>query len=441
MHKCQGKAQLLALPGPAASQYQLAESTIPGAMDRDEKSLFDGVDTSVAGLAKFAGARPPKDLTEGLAAIASSVQAAQKYVDASADEAALTPLLAGLHAVRVLRGQLRSLVADEAARFEIEFRLRQKEREFQQAALIAGGVRVEALADDGVVVPGQAVKVAVIVANHGGADVAVKQVKFDGFEGDSTCALTPVVAGGPGGGRGGRGAAPAGPAISTFKKDQVGRCEPTLKIPATARTTEPYWHRDGDAGRYTFDADAPFGLPYRPTPFYVQATLGFAGGEEVIAGLPVQYRYEGNIFSGEKRSELLVVPALSVRVSPDVAIFPVDSLRPAPAPAPAGRGRGAAPRAAAPPAGARGARGAAAPAPPPPSPPAQSPGQGVAREIRVTVVNDMPGPADSVVKLELPQGWTATPAEEPIKFSRQDEAQTVRFAVKPGADTQRASSA
>ena len=36
-------------------------------------------------------------------------------------------------------------------KFEIEFRLRQKEREFQQAILLANGVRLEALTDDGVV--------------------------------------------------------------------------------------------------------------------------------------------------------------------------------------------------------------------------------------------------------------------------------------------------
>ena len=87
---------------------------------------------------------------------------------------------------------------DDAARFEIEFRLRQKEREFQQAALVANGVRVEALADDGVVVPGQPVKVAVIIANHGAAEVTVKQVKFDGLDGDAACTLTPAVAGGGG---------------------------------------------------------------------------------------------------------------------------------------------------------------------------------------------------------------------------------------------------
>ncbi len=46
-----------------------------------------------------------------------------------------------------------------------------------------------------------------------------------------------------------------------------------MTIPANARISEPYWHRAGDAGRYTFDADAPFGLPYRPTPFRAQVTL------------------------------------------------------------------------------------------------------------------------------------------------------------------------
>ena len=128
--------------------------------------------------------------------------------------------------------------------------------------------------------------------------------------------------GGPGGGGG---AAPrAGRAADVEPEERSGG---TLRadadrFPANARVTEPYWHRAGEAGRYTFDADAPFGLPFRPTPFYLQVTLAFPGGDEVIHGLPVQYRYEGNIFSGEKRMDLLVAPAFSVSVSPEVAIIP-----------------------------------------------------------------------------------------------------------------------
>src|SRR5205823_4599096 len=149
MHKCQGQAQLLALPGPSASTFQLAESTIPGQMDKDERMMFDGVDTTIAGLAKLAGARPPKDLVDGLTVMAAAVQTAQKKFDGESDSAALAPLLEGLHTVRVLRGLLRAMPIDDAVRFEIDFRLRQKEREFQQATLVAAGVRVEALADDG----------------------------------------------------------------------------------------------------------------------------------------------------------------------------------------------------------------------------------------------------------------------------------------------------
>ena len=43
----EGMAQLLALPGPSAATYQLVESTLPGQMQRDETTLFDGIDTSI----------------------------------------------------------------------------------------------------------------------------------------------------------------------------------------------------------------------------------------------------------------------------------------------------------------------------------------------------------------------------------------------------------
>ncbi len=406
MHKCQGMAQLLALPGPSAATFRLAESVIPGQMDKDERTLFDGVDTSITGLAQFAGARPPKDLVAGLAAIAASVQGAQKRFESDNDGAVVTPLLDGLHALRVLRGLLPAMPIDDTARFEIDFRLRQKEREFQQATLVASGVRIEALADDGVVVPGQPVKVSVIIANHGATEMTVTQVKFDGLAGDvgaAACTLTAAVAGG---GRGAGPGRPAGavarapaPTISSLRNGQVGRCDPVLKIPVDARISEPYWHRPADAGRYIFEADAPFGLPFRPTPFSVQVTLAFPGGDEVIAGLPVQYRYEGDIFSGEKRMDLLVVPAYSVTVSPDIAIIPAASV---PLPYAASSRRS---------------------------------GAADSREIRVTVVNDIQGAAESTVKLELPRGWTASPAEQPVKFTRQDESQTVRFDIRPAPGT------
>ena len=394
-------------------------------MQKDEVSLFDGVDTGVTSLSRYVSERVPKDLADGLNAVAVSASTAQQAFESGNDAATVKPLLDGLFAVRVLRRELRTMSIDDAGKFEIDFRLRQKEGEFQQAALLANGLRVEALADDGVVVPGQPVKVNVIVANRGTGDVTVKQVRFQGFAADAStsgeaCAMTAFTGGGfgfPGGGRGGRGrggaTAAAPQAMSTVRPGQVVHCEPTFTIPATARITEPYWHRQGEAGRYTFDADAPFGLPMRPTPFSVQVTLAMPGGEEVIDGLPVQHRYEGDLFSGEKRTELLVVPALSVRMSPQIAIIPAASIRSRPA-SPE-QGRGARPGQ---------DRAATHPSSAPPS---------ADREIRVTVVNDTVGPADTTLRLEVPPGWTATPASQAIAFERGDESRTVRFDVRPAA--------
>ena len=443
MHKCQGMGQLLALPMPAlTASYQLVETTLPAQQQKDETSLFDGVDTSIASLAGYANTRPPKDLTEGLKVIATSALTAQKLFDTSTDESTLKPILDGLFAVRVLRRELRSMAIDDTARYEIDFRLRQKEGEFQSAALLAGGVKVEALADDGVVVPGQPVKVDVIVANYGSTPITVKGVRFEGFENaaQAQCSMTAFTSGGfnfPGRGRGAN-APPAAP-MSTIPKGQVAHCEPSLKMPANARTTEPYWHRKGEDGRYTFDQDAPFGLPMRPSPYYVQAILAMPGGEEVISGMPVQHRYEGNIFSGEKRTELLVVPALSVRVTPQIAIVPAAAIRSVPAPAPppapaAGRGRGRSntPARPAPPP----QRGNAEPArgtPPRVDPRSDAPTAD--REVHVTLVNDTPDALESDVHLEVPTGWTSTPQHQPVKFARSDESITIRFRVRPANGT------
>jgi LmbE family N-acetylglucosaminyl deacetylase len=443
MHKCQGMGQLLSLPTPASTaSYQLVETTLPAQTQKDETSLFDGVDSSVLSLAKFAGARVPKDLNDGLTVISNAAAAAQKTFETASDAATLKPILDGLFAVRTLRRELRNMAIDDTAKFEIDFRLRQKEGEFQQAALLASDVKVEVLADDGVVVPGQPVKVDVIVANRGAGEVAIKQVKFEGFQSQPSgagqsgdCTMTAFTGGGfgfPGGGRGrgGRGGAPEAPAMSSVRRDQVAHCEPTLTIPANARMTEPYWHRKGEAGRYTFDPDAPFGLPMRPTPFYVQVTLTLPGGQDVIDGVAVQHRYEGNIFSGEKRTELLVVPAFSVRMSPQVAIIPAASIRATPtAGASAGRGagRGAAGRGSTP--SGRAATASARGAAPQSGPPAAD------REVRVTVVNDTTGPAETGLHLELPQGWTSVPPAQTVKFDRSDESRTVRFMVKPSPNT------
>jgi LmbE family N-acetylglucosaminyl deacetylase len=423
MHKCQGMAQLLSLPGPADTVLQLVESALPGGLTRPDRNLYDGVDFSIAGLAQFAGQRPPRELTGGLAAIAAAVLDAQKrfaVAAAGAEDATLQPLLTGLRATRELRALLRMMPVPDEGKFEIEFRLRQKERDFQQAILLANGVRVDALADDGVVVPGQPVRLSIVIANHGATPLNIRQVSVEGLSGNAACMLTAPA---PGGRGGAPAVQPAGPPLTALAKDQVGRCDLSLTVPENTPVTEPYWHRQGEAGRYVFDDDAPFGMPYRQTPFYVQATLSLGPNtSDVFAALPVQYRYQGDIFSGEKRASLLVVPALSVRVTPGITVMPHTAPAPPPPPTTGGRGRGAAP-AATPARPAVAGRGATT-APPP------APDLSETREVRVTVINDTKGEIESAVSLEVPADWTSTPPEQKVTFAREDESQTIRFQLR-----------
>jgi LmbE family N-acetylglucosaminyl deacetylase len=363
-HKTQGMAQLLTTPGPSAAGYVLAESPMPGQKAKTETSLFDGIDTTLPGLAALAASEPPAALTAGLEALADQVSAAERALASGGTEAAAAPLAAALSALRALRGQLAGMTLEDTARVSIDQRLAYKEQQFVDALLMAASVRIDATADDGVVHPGQPVKVSVFVSNSGAAAVALKQVDFRGFDGDAGQCRT-----------------------GRLDAGAVSRCDATLAISKQARLSTPYWSPVPGAARYTFESDVPFGVPFRPTPFRVSVDLEVAGAPVTIAR-NVEHRYEGNIFSGEKRMELQVVPRLAVTVSPGIAIVPARAAQ----------------------AARRAARG---------------------REFRVTVVNGTKGPIEGDVTLEAPAGWTVTPRTAHANLAREDEADPLRFTVTP----------
>lgn len=374
-HKCQGMGQMAPTAtgiggggrGPGGFRYTLVESTLQGQGqgDRNETSLFDGLDTSLVGLAAFAGPNPPDALRAGLAAIAEQAQRATSAFDRGDDAAVAEPVIAGLNAVRGLRQKLPSLGLSDAARFEIDDRLKTKEADYADAALHARGVTLEAFGDDGLVIRGQAVKVSAGVANRGGADVKVAGIDVEGFGKSAGCAP------------------------SVVKARAAFTCSADVQIPADAKLTEPYWTdeywdtRPPKAALNIFAPDVEFGVPFRPSPFRVAFRLDL-GGAVVTRTIPVEYRYSKDIFVGEKRMELNVVPAFSVKTTPETAVIPAvraASSRP------------------------------------------------LEREILVSVTNGTKGAAQASVRLQLPAGWTSSPATAPLSFQAEDEALTVRFMV------------
>ena len=375
-HKCQGTGSgLPALPGiPGgrggfagfAISYQLMDSTIPGEMEKDETSLFDGVDVSLAGVAQYAGAQPPAALTMGLGAVVDRAVAAQKAFASGNDAGTAEPIEAGLTALRALRSQLGSMGLAESARYEIDYRLNLKERDFEDAVFAAHGMTFEAVADDGLVIAGQPVKVSLAAVNRGASDVGVTSIAVAGF------------------------AAPAACAPGAAKKDAVYTCSADLQVPKDATLTEPYftdnyWKHPENPARNDFAPGVPFGAPFAPSPF--RATFHVkAGSVDVTKELPIQYRYVRDLYNGDKRMELNVVPAFSVKITPGLAVIPA-------------------------------ARAGDAPAKP------------VERELHVAVTNGTKGAAKAVVSLELPAGWKAAPATAAIDFEHEDESLSARFRV------------
>jgi LmbE family N-acetylglucosaminyl deacetylase len=359
MHKCQGTSQLLPLPGQSIRYYRLRDTVLPDGSNRSEREMFEGIDTRLVGLSAFAGSNAPQLLTSALERIATTATDARTAMQSGGGAATVAPLARGLAAVRELRAALPSMRLDEGARYEIDFRLAPKEEQFAQALMLAADLRIDALANDGLLVAGQAVQVEAIASRRGSVPVQLNAVTLSGFATPATTTCSVANVPGPNGGT---------------------TCTMPATVPSDARPTAAHFHTATEAARYVFEPDVPFGLSFRPTPFTATFALTI-GGADLTTTLPVQYRSDADIFSGEKREELHVVPKFAVNVTPQVAIVPLAT--------------------------------------------------NAGREVRVTVTNHSQGAAQAQVNLELPQGWQAKPASAPIAFSHEDEQATVRFTLQP----------
>jgi hypothetical protein len=368
-HKCQGMGGLPALPGVGGGRggrggggYELMETSMDGQKGKDESGLFDGIDIRIQALAHFAGNNPPLALTEGLAGIAEQARRAQEAFNAGNDGGAAGPVEAGLAAVRALRSRLGSLGLSDSARYEIDFRLGLKERDYEDAVLAAHNLTFDAVADDGLVIGGQPIKVSAVAINRGATDVSITGVNIAGFDSPAACQPGPA------------------------RRDAFYTCTSEAHIPRNAKQTTPYftdnyWKHPENQAIYQFDPNVPFGVPFAPSPFRVTFHVK-AGSAEITKELPVEFRYVKDIYFGDKRMELNVVPAFSVRVTPSLAVIPAAS------------GNASKP---------------------------------VEREIHVSVTNGAKGPAQATVVLEAPAGWKVAPASVPINFAHEDESLSARF--------------
>ncbi|MSO19012.1 MAG: hypothetical protein EXQ56_00880 [Acidobacteria bacterium] len=362
-----------------ASTYTTSFTLVDHVGAQAPKELFDGIDLTLGRFTKMSGGNAL--IAARVAEIEKTIQQASAAMSPFAPEKALPPLAQGLGLLRQLRQQLElpNMTAD--MKEHALFLLAQKERDFEDAITLAGGVYYDALASAGELVPGSTFTVTVSGAVRA-RDLI--QAGIPQLHAPRGWKIEPATSGTPGG-------TPAGAGNSN------GRIEASFKVtvPADAPASQPYWlvlPRRKDSFNVApapgmGDAADPALLSVR-LPLSVTVGAGGAGGDggqnrlNAESHKNVGYGYTDRIY-GERENPLAVVPAIGVWLEPGVSVFPV--------------------------------------------------GVKTTRMVRVRARSNVEGAQTAVIRLQLPAGWTSVPAQHPVSWKEKNEELSVRFEVSPPA--------
>lgn len=282
---------------------------LDGVRVENEKGIFDGLDTSISGIAKLAGVTDGS-LDTDLRTIQAAAAKALEEFDALHPNKSIVPLTAGLNAVRTTRAKL-AAKSDDASK-EAEFFLKQKEKEFSEALLAAAGVIVDALADTETIVAGDSTNVAVRVFAPEVAGVTIVGATVKTADGWTSTSQ----------------AEPAQPPATGFRprsEAALGANFFKLTSPANAKPTQPYW-LERDRSNFTFDwstAGMDKNMPFQKPIATAEVKLNI-GGTEVTTWKPVEYRFADDI-RGELRRNISVVPAVTITLDSNLIIAPVST--------------------------------------------------------------------------------------------------------------------
>jgi LmbE family N-acetylglucosaminyl deacetylase len=294
----------LELRGPSASGLRLVESRV--ASSAPERSIFDGLDTSVTGLAELAGL-PAGALRAELGAMADAAARALDQYEPLAPTAIVPALASGLIATRAARAALSSVTATADAKADADFLLAFKEEDFVDALARAAGVVVDPLANEETVVPADALDVTVRTFLADGSPARVGGATLAAARG-WTVSPAPALAD------------EANPRGRREVAAHTARFR--VVVPADAAATQPYFleePRRGDV--YRWPDGAPKALPFDPPLLTATVTLE-VGGVPVRVTRPVQFR-EADRVRGELRRDVNVVPAVSVGLDSRLLVVPL----------------------------------------------------------------------------------------------------------------------
>lgn len=304
-HKTQEMGSL-ELRGEQSSGLRLLESRV--ARTEKEKGVFDGINTSIKGIAELAGLRDDLIGAE-LSAMSEAAARALSSYNALDPSIIVTPLVEGLREARQARAKLAANLK-ENAHAEADFLLAQKEAEFNEALRRAAGVEVDALASMETVAPGESFVVSVKVFVPRGSAARVSEM---GLRVPAGWRAEPV-------------AEPSAPQTG-FRRTREATPHAAffrVSVPEDAAPTTPYWlESPRDGYLFQWGKGAAKTEPFAPALLSGAVKLEI-GGEQVEVAQPAQFRYADDI-RGELRRDVNVVPALTLSLDPALVISPSSS--------------------------------------------------------------------------------------------------------------------
>lgn len=302
-HKTQEQG-VLELKGERFSGLNLIESKVRTA--EKETSVFDGIDVSLKSVSPEASAFAAQSLRE------YDLEKPQKIVPG---------LVEGLQAIFAARVSVLTASAFEnndvpfventdlkagKTRSEAEFLLSVKAREFIKAIKLASGIRIDALASQETVAPGENFLAAVKVFFPDAENIKVKEIALKAPSGWTVSKTEEPTNAGQNPSR---------------RESANGSAFFEVKVARNARPTEPYFlENPRDGYLYRWEADENQNMPFQP-PLVTADVKIEIGGTEITINQPVEYRFADDI-RGEIRRDLNVVPALSVSLDQKLLIVP-----------------------------------------------------------------------------------------------------------------------
>ncbi len=401
------KSQNGGVAGPSRGQsYHLYASRVAGedtTPPEHETDLFEGIDTTLAGIADYAPAAERAPWRAELTALSATVAEATAAFRAENPAESAPALARGLAQTEELLAQLKASQLPPDAAYNMRHELELKRAQFNDALGQALGLRLLATAAAGparahpgssgrssdaaatlTTVPGQKIYIDVHLADNGPEPITALHTELHS-EAAGTWTFV---------------AENAAPADLGAGKAEDAILSTTT--PADAALTRPYFSRpDLEQGYYDLLAPQYLDLPEMPYTLAAETTYRYAGVEAHLRGVvqtaerSVQtaehsvQTAERSVQTAEHKADpgpslypLLTAPAISLTLSPEAGIVPLGS---------------------------------------------------TSLELSATVYSSVKGPAQGHVHLELPHGWRADPAVADFATQADGDERTVHFRITPSA--------